>query len=142
MLAESLLSCGIKLIVSSDLQRAFETATRVAQIIMAPVRPEPLLQEVDFGTLQENTWEELEEQGIKREDVWRGCHNPYDLEQYGGENSQAAITRQMEVLSQVKANCLEERVLIVGHGSSLGTLIAHLGHKPQLTQGEYQMIER
>lgn len=49
LLAASLVSSGIRRIVSSPLERAFETASTVAAVLGVPVETDPLLREAEFS---------------------------------------------------------------------------------------------
>ncbi|MEK7191912.1 MAG: histidine phosphatase family protein [Patescibacteria group bacterium] len=116
------------LIVSSDLLRALETAAIIGMRTGAPVRPDKRLRERSYGSLEGMTWAEIEnERKVKKSDF--SAAKGYDLRPYGGESRKQVIDRHLDLLEELKKEYGGKTVVLVGHGSSLGSLLVRLGNR-------------
>lgn len=69
-LAQEVAPLGINSIVSSDLRRASETATALAERLHVPVEFRPGLREIHFGVWEGLSWEEVERQYPNEARLW------------------------------------------------------------------------
>ena len=102
-LAEKL-TCDFKVIVSSPLLRALDTARILSDKNPCPVFIEKDLRERNFGSLNGMTWTEIENETGK--DL-RHLDNDlmlYDYRPYGGECVEDVITRVKKFVAAVKEN--------------------------------------
>ncbi len=106
--AEKLARCSFSAIYASEMERAWETATIVAEICARPLYPAPGLQERDWG-------------------AWAGRSN-VDLEwaghPEGGESLEQFTRRTVAALNEVLGN---GEITIVAHGGTYAVLLAALG---------------
>ena len=100
-LADRLADEQIDAVYSSDLRRAAETAAIVAARLDLPVEHDPGLREIEVGSWQGLTKEQID-------------GRPWDGESY--EHHAERVTR---VLREIAARHPHGRVLIVSHGGSL-----------------------
>lgn len=107
--AEYLREHPIERILASDLRRAWETALAAAELVRAPVIPEPRLRERWFGDLVGTSSTDLD---------WRN-------EPPNGESLQQFVVRtQAGILDALDT---EASTLLVAHGGSLYVLVFSLG---------------
>jgi len=90
-LAQRLAAEGVHAIYASDLQRAWETATTIAEPHGLPVRPEPRLREIDFGAWDGLTYSEIGQRYPKALAAWEA--NPLSAGPPGGENLSRVTAR-------------------------------------------------
>ena len=136
-------------ILSSDLQRARE----VAKIIEKGRRgtwhktlaeTDPRLREVNIGDM-DGLAKDIARVRFPEEQYNTRSPN-YDFRPIGGESRDQVIERQIQVLSERTGQYgsddpdLVPLLVVVGHGTSLRTLVEHLGHQPDLRQGYYQIV--
>jgi probable phosphoglycerate mutase len=109
-------------VYSSDLVRASETARAVALRLAdrLPVRLEPRLREIDVGRMSGLTTAEGLEQGINA----RGL--AYDEPWPGGESRKQLVDRVAEALAVLTARHPEGRLLLFGHGGTIGAALMTL----------------
>lgn len=141
-LAKALFSLDIDLIVSSDLQRASETARIINEILNLPLKLESALRECAFGKLEGLTKQQIIEQhgsGVLPSDEEQ-YHN-YDFRAFGGEHRDAVWARHLQILESLVSAADGKTALLVGHGRGLNTLLSGLGHKPDLKRGEIRIVE-
>jgi probable phosphoglycerate mutase len=109
-------------IVSSDLQRAMETAQIISgQLGVGPVVVEPLLRERDAGEWSGLTREEIDEQFPGYLDERR--RPP------GYEPDDVLLERTLEALARVEAEYRGGEVLVVAHGGLVYALEKEHGHE-------------
>lgn len=152
-LAEKLktLDTTISRIVSSDLKRAQKTAEIISSRLGVPFLVDKRLRECHFGTLEGMSKEELMK--IYPEEmrpalftnknspaVWHGSYEEYDFSKFGGEERKKVFARHLSLMEELPK---EERgaTLLIGHGTSLNTLLAGLKYEPGLSRGEFRLIE-
>lgn len=141
-LADALLPFGIKKIICSDLQRSWQTADIISKTLGATVIRDPRIRECSCGTLEGMTREEvLGQHGISVIRHWDDDHRFYDFSTFGGETRADVCKRHLELFHDLPRLSPEDRILLVGHGRGLNTLLSELGYAPTLTRGEFRIID-
>ena len=139
ILAEKLKVMGISIIFSSDLKRASETSKIIsAHLNKVPIKLDGRLRECNFGSLQGKTKKEVQEI-YKSTGCCKGPHD-YNFAQFGGENRKKVLARQLALLDELK-KYEDDVFLLVGHGTSLNTILSELGYDSNLLREEYRIIE-
>jgi probable phosphoglycerate mutase len=111
-LADELAGERIDAVYSSDLRRALETATIVAQRIGVPVRPLHELREIDVGSWSGLTMDEIRTQ--LPDAIDRLHEHGYGWD--GGETPEELQVRVVRALREIVAAHPGGRVLVVTHG--------------------------
>lgn len=114
---------SISHIVSSPLQRAFETASIIGSHLSVPVTQEEALVECSFGTLEGLTKKQM---ATELGHAVPGDQDPYDFRSHAGEDHASVRDRHLSALKKI-SSLSTGPVLIVGHGRGLNTLLAHFG---------------
>ncbi len=116
-------------IYASDLKRAFETATIVAEPHGLGVRSDPRLREFDFGAWEGLTWDEIVATRPHLRESARTAATRYVPE--GGETFEAVRERVASFLAEVtKEARSDRRVAVVAHAGPLHAALAALGLPP------------
>jgi probable phosphoglycerate mutase len=139
-IGRQLLEQGITRIVSSDLKRAKQTAEIINQSLGVKLFFDPGLRECCFGELEGMTRDEsVEKFGSAVSEQWSNFFE-YDFSPFHGETRDQVFDRHLDVL---KKNYAEngEKILLVGHGRGLWTLLAGLGYAPRLKVGDCRSID-
>lgn len=119
----------IAAIYSSDLDRAFTTATSIAQsnhsLISrigrtAIVQPHTGLRERHFGHFEGMTWAEIEAKWPTDAKLWRS-RDPHWLPQ-GGESLVVLHERIAQCVQEIASQHLGEQIVLVAHGGVLDVL--------------------
>ena len=128
-LAENLSVQQVKLykIFSSNQKRAYETAKVVGDYYHIPVEKKSGLEEINFGTWEGHTWEEVEEQFPTQFQEWHD-HRRYTKAPQG-ESYQDVLVRVVHaldcIIGETKTYGTQEKnILILSHGSVLTILSA------------------
>ncbi len=117
----------IHAIYASDLARAWETAQALG---ITPIKAAPRLREMNFGTWEGLTYEEI--QAYDPDVLARWGADVMDFTPPGGENLRQFAQRVAPVLEEMRNDHPEETVLLVAHGGSLQILLAlALGLSPE-----------
>lgn len=108
-------------LISSDLERARETAVIIAEELDLKVEVDPLLRERSFGAFEGGPSTDLtsENTGIEGNVLV----DP-DARPARGESFQDVVTRAEEFLAKVDERWLNERLLVVTHGGMIRALRA------------------
>ena len=117
-------------ILSSDLQRAHETAKALASEVSLEVRTDRRLRETDLGTWQGMTHSEVDDQWPDARKLWRGTPRWAPPE---GESriDVARRTRQVvDELLQSSPEWDEHPAVLVAHGGAIAALTAALLELP------------
>lgn len=116
----------VEAVVSSDLQRAAETAEIIAKALdLGPVGLDPQLREIDVGEWAGLTTPEIDERWPGALEAWRrGEGRPP-----GGEDRSAFRKRIVAALRSHASNAAGP-LLVVCHGAAIGTIERHLGVHP------------
>ncbi len=117
--AQTLASVPAGAIYSSDLRRAIETATPIAEALRLPVIEVPELRERHFGELQGQRYEDVRQ---RMETAWR---DP-DLRVPGGESWRDAYDRVSRFLDTIRAAPPAPELVLVTHGGTLNLALTYL----------------
>ncbi|GAA2003022.1 histidine phosphatase family protein [Brevibacterium samyangense] len=117
---------GIDSIHSSDLTRAFQTATALAEYTGLPVEKNPLLRELSVGDWEGKTREDIGRIWPDQLEAW---NTGQDVRPPNGESRAESTARVVAAIHEIVANAGEdESVAIVAHGAVLrGAAEALLG---------------
>lgn len=131
---------GIERIISSQLQRALQTAGAISGACNLPVEIDTRICEASFGSLEGNTKEEaLRKYGDSILPHWNDEWQQYDFRPWGGESQAQVKERHMQVVSDIQARP-EKTVLMVGHGRGFATLLGALSQEPTLRRNEWRVV--
>ena len=143
-LALKLRALDIKKIISSDLKRSMETASVLEKYIKVPVLSDARLRECSFGTLEGKMKDEVmkiyKPRTVNIDGLWHGSFFVFFFTEFGGESRDQVLRRQLSLLDRLYIDDEPAPILLVGHGTSLNTLVTHL-KRPQVDRGEYVEIE-
>ena len=123
-LAERLATVQIAAVYASPIRRAADTAEAVAQRLDLPVRPEPRVQEYDFGdTLSGLTWQEIRD--LQPDVVSALVGGGSEFPAYPGEEGRAAFRDRVTAAigEIVELHAGEQSVAVVAHA---GPVIVYL----------------
>ncbi len=115
--ADRLIGEGITTIVSSDLDRAKESAAIVADRLGLPVAIDPRLREQDLGEWEGKSWPRLAE--FFSEDEVERFICDLDFAPPGGETKRSVLTRITAAFDDLRVAHPGETVLVVSHGGPL-----------------------
>lgn len=123
-LAEWAMSAGLDGVWASDLIRASETAQPSAEVLGLQLHVEPRLREVDFGSAEGRTRDELK---TEMPDAYNAfARDPVANHWPGGEDPTAAADRGLDCLRQIAAAAPDGRVLIVCHTTLIRLMMCAL----------------
>lgn len=138
-LATRLRSVGLTHVLCSDLRRASETGYTIAQDLGIPITHDARLRECAFGVLEGLTVPEIEKfygsVALPAENF-----TDYSFDAWNGEHRNQVLTRQLDFLEEFATRRPDATPLLVGHGRSLGTLLAFFGHPPALVRGDIARV--
>lgn len=142
-LAEDVKGHGLALIVSSDLRRAIQTAEYVSAATGARLVVDPRLRECSFGSLDGVGYAEFAIKCGPRNLPTEAFVLKADFTKWGGERGQDVFDRQKALMDELKSAHDGVAVMIIGHGRSLRTLLAPLGHPTSWLrdQGSHLVID-
>ncbi len=118
--AERLVGRKIDAVYASDLKRAWETATAIAEKSGLSITPEPRLREMNFGLLEGMTFEEGQAKYPEMIAAWL---EDYNQPPKGGERFDEFTARIVSLLDELKGKHDGEIILLVAHGGPLGELL-------------------
>ncbi len=113
-------------IVSSDLERAAETARIVAGACGLSVELDPDLREVDLGAWTGKSYDEVERLFPEE---WAAWHAGLDIRRGGGETYAELAVRVDRALARIASRRLDAgdaHVLVVSHGGAIKSWIARM----------------
>lgn len=119
-LARALVGEGLELIVSSDLQRARDTAQAVGSRLGLPLVTDAGLRERHFGLFQGHTYAEVEQRWPADSARWK--RREPDFGAPGGETLQGFYDRVVATAARIAAAHAGRHVLLVTHGGVLDCL--------------------
>lgn len=122
-LAARMRSTRLDAIVSSDLQRALETARAVAEACGLPPELDPDLREVDVGAWTGRSHAEIEQ---LYPEEWAAWSRGLDVRRGGGETYGELADRVERAVARVCAAHPNGRVLLVSHGGAIKAYVARL----------------
>ena len=122
IVAQRLRSFPLQAIYSSDLKRAWETASIVGDALgLAPVA-ESRLRESDIGAWTGLTWDEI---ASRFPDQMAAMLAGEDVRRGGGESMGELTRRLAAATEQIAADHPSQTVLLVSHGAAVRSLVAH-----------------
>ncbi len=127
-LADQLAGQSFKAIYSSDLRRAYETASIIADRLGLPVRIDERLKEIDLGEWEGMLFSDImarypAEWGQRQHDPAYSCPP-------GGETPDALSTRVGAALDEIARRHTPGPVIIVSHGLALATAMCRAQSLP------------
>jgi len=114
----------IDLIYSSDLKRAYETATIIGNELDKKVNRMECLREIAFGQWEGKTIEYLNGTNEKEHDIW--LKEPHKFSMEGAETLYQLQKRAMLGINKIIDENPNKNILIVSHGATLKTIILGL----------------
>jgi broad specificity phosphatase PhoE len=117
--AQELQSRDFDLIVSSDLQRATETAAIIADVLGLAVATDELLRERGFGVAERGPIDQLREETVG---VVEGVVIDDDVSPEGGETLREFRQRAGRFIEQRYLKWPEQRLLVITHGGTIRAL--------------------
>jgi len=111
---------GIDAIYASDLQRAFETAQAISQVIGAPIVADPGLRERAFGEFETLTHADIEAHWPEAARLWR--ERDPDFAPAGGESLRDFHARCIGAVARWAAAHAGQTIAIVAHGGVMDCL--------------------
>ncbi len=111
----------IHAIYSSDLPRAWETATTVASLHGLPVLAEPRLREMDFGEWEGLTYAKIQERYPQLLADWEA--DLLNVAPPGGETLSQVVVRVQATLDEITRAHSDQTVLLLSHGGPLRVLL-------------------
>lgn len=118
--AEALEGEGIEAVFASDLARAFDTASAIADRLGLPVVVDTGLRERSFGIFQGSTYAEIDARWPAEALRWRR-HDP-DFGPEQGETLRDFYSRAVETASRIAAGQPGRTIALVTHGGVLDCL--------------------
>lgn len=110
--------------ISSDLQRARETAEPIATTCSLAVQCDQRLREIDFGRWDGKTFVEVDKAESGAATEW--FTKPAEEAPHGGESLAEVHHRVGELLHEIEQQYAQQVVCLVGHFGSLAMAAAHL----------------
>lgn len=127
-LAENFPVKNVDSIYSSDLNRAFATAQKIADKFNLEVIPDKAFRELDFGDWEGLTYEEINSQWPDEVGDFFGA--PEKLKIPNGETFSQAAERAVTRLKEIIACNENKTVVIAAHGAVIRSMLATLMHIP------------
>lgn len=128
-----------RLILTSDLRRARQTAAPIAAALGLTPRPDPRLREVSFGAFEGHTYAEIAASYPAQLKAW--LDDPEATAPPGGETLKQLRDRLLAAVT----GSGESPVAIVTHGGPIRTLLHHFTGRPfwepQLPPGSLTVLE-
>jgi probable phosphoglycerate mutase len=127
----------IRVVYSSDLLRASQTARILASALGLEPRVEAAWREIDVGRWAGSRREEIRE---KFAEEWRRIADGEDLPRGGGETFAAFSARVVGALERLRADHAHETVAVVTHGGVIRAALLHVLALPWLRIREVDAI--
>jgi broad specificity phosphatase PhoE len=134
-LARELNSEKIDAIYSSDLNRAVQTATIIADGRKLPIHKLRDLRECSFGIWEGKTFKEMEEKFP--EEVARIKGDPVKQIRSGGESRDQLCIRVEKAVQQIIDKHPNQTVLIVAHGGALAVTMEYITGEGLIARSKY-----
>lgn len=116
-------------IVSSDLERAVETAAIVGEACGVAPTADPELREVDVGNWTGKSHEEIAE---AYPEEWAAWSNGLDVRRGGGETYAELAARIERAILRIASSAGRDPILVVSHGGSIKSYVSKvLGVSPE-----------
>lgn len=130
--ANKLVGHHLHALYSSDLVRAHQTASYVAQTLKIEIKQSPALRETDMGIFAGWAWEK--EIDAEKEKLWKEFehardHHHLDWDAHQGESIGQMLKRVTGFLSELPVKHPDESVGIVTHGGTINRILEFYGLK-------------
>jgi alpha-ribazole phosphatase/probable phosphoglycerate mutase len=109
-------------VYSSDLGRAYETASIISASHSIEVRKEPGFREMNFGAWEGLTFKEIQSQHSTSAARW--WENPLKTRVPGGESLGDLVKRCMSALFKICNESKDSNILVVTHGGVVRSIIS------------------
>ncbi|HCD72277.1 alpha-ribazole phosphatase [Thermovirga lienii] len=119
---------NITAIYSSDLRRAFDTASCIAEGVNLSVVKEPLLRELHFGDWEGLTYNEIIQGWGELWNHWFA--NPLEVAPPGGETLLQLQERVLKALFKITAKHKDGTVVLVSHAGPIKCILCYLNSLP------------
>ena len=124
LIGKRLINEGIEKIYTSDLKRAYDTASIIGKMLNIDVIPLKELREINFGIWEGLTTDIIKSKFSKERELW--LKNPEMLKVKGAESILELQLRAMNEINKIISNNNIDNVLIVSHSATLKTIILGL----------------
>jgi len=121
------LADAVDAVVASPVRRTLETAEIVAEMLERTVEVEHGFAEMEFGSWDGKTFQEVAEQHAEDLDAWLGS---LDVAPGGGESFRAVEKRVLDGLQRLLDEHGGKTVVVVSHVTPIKTLVAHAVDAP------------
>ncbi|MFC2342388.1 MAG: histidine phosphatase family protein [Negativicutes bacterium] len=128
LLAQNFPVDTLDIIYTSDLQRAFMTAERLAEKFSAPLYADEALRELNFGAWEGLTYQEIAERWPQEVKNLFGA--PEKLQIPEGETFLMLQRRAMDKIHEIRAENEGKNVAVVAHGAISKAILTALLHIP------------
>jgi broad specificity phosphatase PhoE/ribonuclease HI len=118
---------AVDVVVTSPVRRTRESAEILAERLDVPLVEEPGFAEMEFGTWDGLTFDEVREQRPDEIDSWLGS---LDVAPGGGESLREVEKRVLDGLSRVLEQYAGQTVVVVSHVTPIKTIVAHAVDAP------------
>jgi probable phosphoglycerate mutase len=118
---------AVDVVVTSPVRRTRESAEILAERLGVGLVEEPGFAEMEFGTWDGMTFEEVREQRPDEIESWLGS---LDIAPGGGESFREVEKRVLDGLSRVLEKYAGQTVVVVSHVTPIKTLVAHAVDAP------------
>jgi probable phosphoglycerate mutase len=122
--AQRLVCEPVRALYSSDLARAFQTATIIGQTLGLTVITSPRLRERQYGAWEGLSSAEIQARYPEQFDAWR-ARSP-DFAPPQGETRSQLLTRGLAELQAIARRHVGEMAVVVTHGGLCYVLISHI----------------
>ena len=121
------LAPAVDAVIASPVRRTLETAEIVAEMLEQTVEVEHGFAEMEFGSWDGKTFQEVAEQHAGDLDAWLGS---LDVAPGGGESFRAVEKRVLDGLQRLLDEHGGKTVVVVSHVTPIKTLVAHAVDAP------------
>jgi len=120
--AHALVGLPLAAVVSSDLQRAVQTAEVIARRMNLPVRVDSRLREVDLGEWEGIVFTDIQERYPEKIEARK--REPLEFRPPGGESLREVARRVWQAADELAVKYPGKEVVVVSHGLALAALLA------------------
>jgi probable phosphoglycerate mutase len=124
LIGKRLINEGIEKIYTSDLKRAYDTASIIGKMLNIEVIPSKELREINFGIWEGLTSDIIKSKFSKKHELW--LKNPEMLKVEGAESILDLQLRAMNEINKIISDENIDNVLIVSHSATLKAIILGL----------------
>ncbi|MBS3994590.1 MAG: histidine phosphatase family protein [Alkaliphilus sp.] len=121
LLADRMHSYGINKIISSNLDRAYETGEILGAKLNLKVEKLEDLKEMNFGVWEGLTMNEIQSKYSEHYTIWR--NKPHDAEIPDGERLIHVQKRGLDSINKIIKTNPEQNIVVVSHGTMIKAII-------------------